>query len=194
MTKKQFLLKMNTRLVAVPTKRRDEILNHYRSVIDQSMANGNTEESSVESLGNVNDLCKIILTKEGCSTAVPIIFTVLNIIGSVIKVLGMIAIAALLVYVVWTVISLGISLIGVVTANFIPSATLLASNMFAAIFKLGACLIIASVLVVFAVVIKFSVTMFVKLIIRFTNMIKDAIYSVQSTKLMKEVLKNENAD
>lgn len=194
MTKKQFLLKMNMRLVSVPTKRRDEILNHYRSVIDQSMANGNTEESSVESLGNVNDLCKIILTKEGCSTAVPIIFTVLNIIGSVIKVLGMIAIAALLVYIVWAVISLGISLIGIVTANFMPSATLLASNMFAAIFKLGACLIIASILVVFAVVIKFSVTVFVKLIIRFINMIKDAVYSVQSTKLMKEVLKNENAD
>lgn len=194
MTKKQFLLKMNMCLVAVPTKRRDEILNHYRSVIDQSMANGNTEESSVEALGNVNDLCKLILTKENCSTAVPVIFTVLNIIGSVLKVVGLVALMVLLICVVWTVLSFGISLVKVMTANFIPSALLLSSNMFAAIFKLGACVIVVSILVIFATIIKSSVTAVIKLAMCFTNMVKDAVYSVQSTKLMREVLKDENVD
>lgn len=194
MTKKQFLLKMNMRLVAVPAKRRDEILNHYRSVIDQSMANGNTEASSVESLGNVNDLCKIILTKEGLSTAVPTVFTVLNIIGSVLKVLGIIALTVLLICIIWATISLGLSLLKVMTANFIPSTLLLSSNLFAAVFKLGACLIIASILIIFAVIVKASVCAAIKLIVFFTNMVKDAVYSVQSTKLMREVLKNENID
>lgn len=194
MTKKQFLLKMNMRLVAVPTKRRDEILNHYRSIIDQSMANGNTEESSVEALGNVNDLCKLILTKEHCSTAVPIIFTVLNIIGSVLKVIGLLAVMVLLICIVWAAVSFGISLVKVMTANFIPSTLLLSSNMFAAVFKLGACVIVASILVVFVAVIKSSVTALIKLAMHFANMVKDAVYSVQSTKLMREVLKDENID
>ncbi len=194
MTKKQFLLKMNTRLVAIPTKRRNEILNHYRSVIDQSMANGNTEESSVEALGNVNGLCKIILTKEGLSTAVPVIFTVLNIIGSILKVVCIIALMVALICVIWMSASLGISLINVMMANFIPSSMLMSSNIFAAVFKLGACVIVASILVIFVVIIKSCAVAIFKLVKHFINMIKDAIYSVQSTSLMKEVLKGENAN
>lgn len=194
MTKKQFLLKMNMRLAAVPSKRRNEILNHYRSVIDQSMSNGNTEESSVEALGNVNDLCKIILTKEGHSTALPVIFTVLNVIGSILKVICLIALMVLLICVVWLSVSFGISLIKIMMSNFIPSSVLLSSNLFAAIFKLGACCIVASILIVFVVIIKSAVTAVIKLLRHFTNMVKDAVYSVQSTKLMKEVLKGESID
>ena len=194
MTKKQFLLKMNMRLITINPRRRNEILNHYRSVIDQSMANGNTEESSVEALGSINSLCRQILRKEKSIILVPILFSILNVITAIIKVLLTLAIIALLVGIIGVAITCGYSLVMSTLEHFIPSSVLLSSNMFAAVFKAGACIVVGSALVLLAVMVKAALTAIIKIIIHLGNMAKDAIYMIQSTKIMKEAFKGETVD
>ena len=194
MTKKQFLLKMGIRLLSLPGKRRDEILNHYRSVIDQSMANGNTEESSVEALGDVNNLCRLVLKKEKKPTFVPIIFTVLDYLVGLVKILCVVVVLAVLAGIVGLAVTGGYSLLMTTMDHFIPSGVLLSSNIAGAMFKIGACIIMASMLLVLVVIIKSTITAIVKVIIHIANKVKDAVYGLQTTKLMKEAFKGESAD
>lgn len=191
MTKKRFLLKMNTRLVSIESKRRAEILNHYRSLIDQSIANGNTEESSVDSLGDVNSLCRLILKKEKKTTLVPIIFTVLQDIGICIKMVMLVACICALVGVAAVLVTTGYSLLSMTFDYFVPSAYLLSASFAAAMFKIGACIISASILVIFFLIVKAALTLVVKIVIYMINSLKDAVYMMQSTKLMKEAFNIE---
>ncbi len=194
MTKKQFLLKLNICLVSVPTKRRDEILNHYRSVIDQSMVNGNTEESSVEALGNVTNLSKLILRKEKKTILVPVIIDILKDIFVVIKILLMLALMALLVGVVGLAVTSGYSLVLATLEHFVPTSLMLSSNLFGAMFRAGACVIVVGVLVVLLAVIKSAICAIFKLITHLTNMVKDGVYMIQSKKFMKEAFKGESVN
>ena len=182
------------RLITIPARRRNEILNHYRSVIDQSMANGNTEESSIEAMGSVNSLCRQILRKEKNILLVPILFSILNVITAIIKIAFIFAIIAVLIGIIGVAITCGYSLVMSALAHFIPSGVLLSSNMFGALFKVGACVIIGSALVVLVVMIKSALTAIIKIIIHLGNMAKDAVYMVQSTKIMKEAFKGETID
>lgn len=191
MTKKRFLLKMNTRLVSIENRRRAEILNHYRSLIDQSIANGNTEESSIDSLGDVNSLCRLILKKEKKPTFVPIIFTVLQDIGMCIKMVALVACICALVGVAAVLVTTGYSLLSMTFDYFIPSAYLLSASFAAAMFKIGACIISLSILVIFFLIVKAAITLVVKIVIYIINSLKDAIYTMQSTKLMKEAFNIE---
>ena len=191
MTKKQLMLKMNMRLVSLDEKKRSEIINHYISVIDQSMANGNTEESSVDSLGSINSLCSCILKKEKKTATVPMIFTVLNYIGGVIAGLCIIAFIALLAITSGMLIYTGYSLFKMMLASFLPSAHLIAASFMAALFKIGACLIISCILMIMLIFIKAFITGIVKVVIYLTQKVRDTIYMIQSTKLMKEAFKNE---
>lgn len=191
MTKKRFLLKMNMRLVSLDNKRRTEILNHYRTLIDQSMANGNTEESSVDSLGDVNTLCRLILKKEKKATFVPIIFTVLHDIGVCLKMIALVACICALVCVAGLVVTTGYSLITMTLNYFVPSAYLISASFAAAMFKIGACIISGSILVIFFLIVKAAVTLVVKIVIYIINSLKDTVYMMQSTKLMKEAFNVE---
>ena len=141
MTKKRFLLKMNTRLVSIESKRRNEILNHYRSLIDQSIANGNTEESSIDSFGDINCLCRLILKKEKKTTIVPVMLTIFKDIGVCIKMIALIACICALVCIAGAVITVGYSITVMTINHFIPSAYLISASFAAALFKIGACLI-----------------------------------------------------
>ena len=191
MTKKRFLLKMNMRLVSVESKRRTEILNHYRTLIDQSIANGNTEESSVDSFGDVNCLCRLILKKEKKPVFVPVIFTVLHDIGICLKMILLAACICALVFISGVIVTTGYSLLALTLKHFIPSAYLISANFAAGLFKIGACIISGSVLIIFFIVIKAAITLIVKIVVHIINSVKDAVYTMQSTKLMKEAFNIE---
>ncbi len=177
---------MSSRLITVEGKRKNEILNHYRTLIDQSIANGNSEESAVESFGNVNTLCRLILKKEEKFTVVPIIYTVLHWIGFAIKILLLIAAIGALVFGMGAAATGGYSLATLTLEHFMPSSVLLSTNLIAAAFKAGACLITASVLLILLMLIKVLLTFVIKIAIYMINCIKDAVYMAQSTKMMKE--------
>lgn len=191
MTKKRFLLKMNMRLVSVESKRRTEILNHYRTLIDQSMANGNTEESSVDSFGDVNCLCRLILKKEKKPVFVPVIFTVLHDIGICLKMILLVVSICALVFISGVIVTTGYSLLALTLKHFIPSAYLLSASFAAGLFKIGACIISAGILIVFFIAVKAAITLIVKIVVYIINSIKDAVYMMQSTKLMKEAFNIE---
>ncbi len=191
MTKKRFLLKMNMRLVSVESKRRTEILNHYRTLIDQSIANGNTEESSVDSFGDVNCLCRLILKKEKKPVFVPVIFTVLHDIGICLKMILLAACICALVFISGVIVTTGYSLLALTLKHFIPSAYLISANFAAGLFKIGACIISGSILIIFFIVVKAAITLIVKIVVHIINSVKDAVYTMQSTKLMKEAFNIE---
>lgn len=191
MTKKRFLLKMNMRLASVESKRRTEILNHYRTLIDQSIANGNTEESSVDSFGDVNCLCRLILKKEKEPVFVPVIFTVLHDIGICLKMILLAACICALVFISGVIVTTGYSLLALTLKHFIPSAYLISANFAAGLFKIGACIISGSILIIFFIVIKAAITLIVKIVVHIINSVKDAVYTMQSTKLMKEAFNIE---
>ena len=191
MTKKRFLLKMNMRLVSVESKRRTEILNHYRTLIDQSIANGNTEESSVDSFGDVNCLCRLILKKEKKPVFVPVIFTVLHDIGICLKMILLAACICALVFISGVIVTTGYSLLALTLKHFIPSAYLISANFAAGLFKIGACIISGSILIIFFIVVKTAITLIVKIVVHIINSVKDAVYTMQSTKLMKEAFNIE---
>lgn len=191
MTKKRFLLKMNMRLVSVESKRRTEILNHYRTLIDQSMANGNTEESSVDSFGDVNCLCRLILKKEKKPFFVPVIFTVLHDIGICLKMILLAACICALVFISGVIVTTGYSLLVLTLKHFIPSAYLISASFAAGLFKIGACIISGSILIIFFIVVKAAITLIVKIVVHIINSVKDAVYTMQSTKLMKEAFNIE---
>lgn len=191
MTKKRFLLKMNTRLVSIESKRRNEILNHYRSLIDQSIANGNTEESSIDSFGDINCLCRLILKKEKKTTIVPVMLTIFKDIGVCIKMIALIACICALVCIAGAVITVGYSITVMTINHFIPSAYLISASFAAALFKIGACFIMGSILVIFLMIVKKAIELVVRIVVYIINSIKDAVYVMQSTKLMKEAFNIE---
>ena len=191
MTKKRFLLKMNTRLVSIESKRRNEILNHYRSLIDQSIANGNTEESSIDSFGDINCLCRLILKKEKKTTIVPVMLTIFKDIVVCIKMIALIACICALVCIAGAVITVGYSITVMTINHFIPSAYLISASFAAALFKIGACLIMGSILVIFLMIVKKAIELVVRIVVYIINSIKDAVYVMQSTKLMKEAFNIE---
>ncbi len=178
----------------IDKKRRNEILNHYRTLIDQSIANGNSEEAAVESFGNVNTVCKLLLKKENKSIIVPILFSVLGYIAFFAKILFLIACVGALIFGSGLIITGGYSLLSLTLKHFMPSMALLSTNILAAVFKLGVCLITVSILLLLLMAVKILLTFAVKIIIRTINYIKDAVYIVHATKMMKEAFDIETVN
>ncbi len=191
MTKKQFLLKLNNRLTLLGKHRKSEILNHYRAVIDQSMANGNTEESSVEAMGNINYLSGLILRKEKKFPIVPILFAVFSVIFTIIKIaLALICIAACIIL-AGLVFMVVLNLANTALDTFLPSTYLITANIMGALFKAGACLVLLSAIVILFLIILAFLKLVIKLVIVIIRIVKDIIYMIQSTKLMKETFSIE---
>lgn len=191
MTKRKLLLKLNLRLASIDVKRRSEIVNHYSGVIDQSMANGNTEVSSIDSLGDVNWLCLGILKKEKKPIFVPILYMVFDYIKIIIASLVVLGCVAALAGAAGGLAYIGYSFLKMAITSFIPSAHLISANLMGAVFKGGACLIIACIVMILIVFVKAIVVGLVKVVLFIVRKIRDAIYLAQSTKLMKGVFSSE---
>ena len=61
MTKKEFLSKLEKKLLFISDQERNDILLEYGSYIDDKMANGSSEEQAVAGFGDVDELAKEIL-------------------------------------------------------------------------------------------------------------------------------------
>lgn len=191
MTKKRFLFKMNARLISLKSTRRSEILNHYRSLVDQSIANGNSEEASIDAFGSVNTLCRLILKKEKKSVVIPILFNICNCIGFIIKAVVILAVLAALIALTAVIITAGYSITMTALTHFMPNSYLISSDMIAAAFKVGACMITGSLLIIMFIFVKTIVMGIVKIIKYIIEAFKDSVYMMQSTKLMKEAFNLE---
>lgn len=191
MTKTSFLLKMNWRLIPIKRTRRGEIVNHYRAIIDQSMSNGNTEESAVESLGSVNSLCRLVLKKEHKPCIVPWIATFFHFLFVIIAAVVLVACIAALLGIVGALVYAGYLLVTLMMNSLIPSMAMFSADIFAGLFRLGACMIVAAVLIVLLLLAKTVLIWAVKVFLFIIKKIRNAIYRAQSTKLMKGAFRNE---
>ncbi len=194
MTKRQFLLRMNWRLVPIKRTRRHEIVNHYRAVIDQNMANGNSEESSVEALGNINSLCSMILKKEKKPVIMPVLGTIANVLWIIIAAVVMFAAMCLLLCIAGGIGYIGYVLVKNGLDTFMPSGYLISSNMMGAAFKIGTCMLIASIVIVLILFVKLFLTGAIKLFIYMIKKVRDSVYRAESTRLMKEAFKRETVN